>query len=86
MDIATLNQVLTLHCTNACWDVRDSTLGFLRFFLVTFNGEFVINDTVTYCILVKIFIKTIDCNKKGGSMYIFPERWRYQTLEYSLML
>ena len=38
VDIATLNQILTLHSSNACWDVRDSTLGFLRFLLVSFNA------------------------------------------------
>ncbi len=45
-DATVLNQLLTLHCSNSCWDVRDSTLVFLRYLLTTFNGEFFVCNRV----------------------------------------
>ena len=42
VNVETLNQLLVRHCSNSCWDVRDSTLFFLQHLITTLDGEFYI--------------------------------------------
>ena len=68
INVETLNQLLVRHCSNSCWDVRDSTLFFLQHLITTLDGEFYIyfhafHDCSLY--LIQIIL-----NFTGGFLFI----------------